>query len=260
MKELPVELQSLLAGGTWQTISIGYSGHQVFRIVRPHDPVCYLKIAAHPFEQELLAEKDHLEWLQGRLPVPAVHACCTDAEHSYLLLAEIPGLLAFDDAFVKDIPALVRILAEGLRMIHQVDSTLCPFDERLAHKISLARQRVEAGLVDESDFDEKRKGMRAGEVFKLLIESQPQGEDLVFTHGDYCLPNILIDRPHGHITGLIDWGRAGVADRYQDLALAARSLTHNFGPGWEPLLWEAYGLKTMDHTRIEYYQLLDEFF
>jgi len=39
-----------------------------------------------------------------------------------------------------------------------------------------------------------------------------------------------------------------------------RSLTYNFGPGWEPLFWEAFGLQTVDPARIEFYQLLDEFF
>jgi aminoglycoside phosphotransferase len=85
-------------------------------------------------------------------------------------------------------------------------------------------------------------------------------EDIVFTHGDYCLPNILIDHTHTQINGFIDWGRAGIADRYQDLALATRSLIYNFGPGWESLLWKEYGLETVDYGKLEFYQLIDEFF
>jgi aminoglycoside phosphotransferase len=70
----------------------------------------------------------------------------------------------------------------------------------------------------------------------------------------------LIDRAHNRVSGFVDWSRAGVADRYQDLALAARSLASNFGPGYEPLLWEAYGLDRSDTAKVAYYQLLDEFF
>jgi len=176
-----------------------------------------------------------------------------------LLLSEIAGVMAYDERFTQDIPAVVCLLAEGLRRIHQIDITNCPFDQRLAHKIALAQQRTQAGLVDEADFDGKRRGESADELLRVLIESQPQEEDVVFTHGDYCLPNILIDPAQMHLNGFIDWGRAGVADRYHDLALAARSLTYNFGPGWEPLLWEKYGLPYLDHAKIEFYQLLDEF-
>lgn len=261
ISELPVDLQYLLTGGTWQAISMGCSGNQVFHIARPNVPACYLKIATDPSQRELVtAEKERLDWLQGRLPVPSIYAFCSASVHTYLLTSEIPGLLACDPAFAQDIPAVVHLLAEGLRRIHRVDITHCPFDQRLASEIAYIQQRVAAGLVDIANFDDQHKGMSAAELFKLLIKSQPSTEDLVFTHGDYCLPNVLIDHPHGHINGFIDWGRSGIADRYQDLVAAARSLTRNFGPGWEPLLWEMYGLETLDTAKYEFYQLLDKFY
>jgi aminoglycoside phosphotransferase len=258
--KLPPDLQYLLDGATWHEETMGCSGNRVFRITRSGEPTYYLKIAGYPNEGELLAEKERLVWLQGRLPVPVVHSWNTDNERSYLLLSEIQGLMSCDADFAHDMPTLVRLLAEGMHMIHSVDIRNCPFDQRLVMKIEQARQRVEAGLVDESDFDEQRQGMRAKEVFQRLIESRPAQEDLVFTHGDYCLPNVFIDASHTRINGFIDWGRAGIADRYQDIALATRSLTYNFDPGWEKLLWEAYGLETVDHEKIEFYQLLDELF
>lgn len=257
---LPTDIQYFCAQGTWQEITVGCSGTQVFRITHFQEPTCYLKIAVHPFEQELLAEKERLVWLQGRLPVPTVISYAIDNQHTYLLTSEMPGLMAYDERFAQDIPTVVRLLAEGLRMLHHVDITNCPFDETLSHKIVSAQERVRAGLVDELDFDEKRKGIHADTLLKQLLASQPKTEDIVFTHGDYCLPNILIDPESMKLSGIIDMGRAGIADRYLDLALAARSLPRNFGPGWEPLLWEAYGLETVDVAKIEFYQLLDEFF
>ncbi|MGH2497959.1 MAG: APH(3') family aminoglycoside O-phosphotransferase [Ktedonobacteraceae bacterium] len=259
--EVPVDMRRLLAGSTLHPVSIGESGDQVFRIVRPDGTACYLKIADSPWQrEELLAEKEHLEWLQGRLAVPEVYGFSTDNERTFLLLSEIPGLESCDKTFERDIPIVVRLLAEGLQLIHRVEIVDCPFDRRLDHMIALAKRRVEAGLIDEADFDEQRKGTRARELLELLIKSQPEVEDAVFTHGDYCLPNILIESSPARIAGFIDWGRAGIADRYQDLALATRSLAYNFGPGWEPLLWEAYGLQTVDPAKIEFYKLLDEFF
>ena len=261
IQKLPANLQALLAGGSWQMISSGESGDQVFRIVRPGGSACYLKVADSSWQrEELLAEKECLEWLRGRLAVPEVYGFDTDSRRTFLLLSEIPGLESCDGTFAQDIPAAVRLLAEGLRLIHRIKIDDCPFDRRLAHTLALAKRRVEARLVDESDFDEQRKGMQAQELLEILVKSRPEVEDVVFTHGDYCLPNILMEPSPARIAGFIDWGRAGIADRYQDLALAARSLTRNFGPGWEPLLWEAYGLQAVDSAKIEFYKLLDEFF
>lgn len=260
MHGLPADLQTLLAGTAWQAITIGCSGNQVYRVTRPDTSVSYLKIATAHNREELDAEKACLDWLHHRLPVPQVQAYGHDSMHTYLLVSEITGVMACDKAYEQDIPTLVHLLAEGLRQIHHVDITACPFDQRLSHKLQLAQRRVALGLVDEGDFDEQRRGMSAAALFKQLLASQPDDEDLVFTHGDYCLPNIFLDPHHQRVNGFIDWGRAGIADRYQDVALAARSLTYNVGPGWEPLLWQAYGLTTVDTDKLAFYQLLDEFF
>ena len=52
------------------------------------------------------------------------------------------------------------------------------------------------------------------ELLEELLRTRPAGEDLVFTHGDYCLPNVLIDGQR--LGGFIDMGRAGVADQAGD--------------------------------------------
>jgi aminoglycoside phosphotransferase len=118
-----------------------------------------------------------------------------------------------------------------------------------------ARERTRLGLVDQSDFDEVRRGRAATEVLVELLAKRPATEDIVFTHGDYCLPNVFVSP-----LGFIDCGRAGRADRYQDLALAARSVAYNLGPEWVVALWEAHGHDTPDEEKLAFYTLLDEFF
>ena len=126
--------------------------------------------------------------------------------------------------------------------------------------MELARRRVKLGLVDESDFDAEQAGKHASDLYAELLKQRPQTEDLVFTHGDYCLPNILLDWQRNRISGFIDLARAGIADRYHDLALAARSLAFNFDARWIPLLFQEYGLAEPDENKIRFYKLLDEFF
>ena len=75
-------------------------------------------------------------------------------------------------------------------MIHSIPVDQCPFDGTLANDIEAARFNVVNGLVDEDDFDDVRQGRSAEDLFRELLINRPAEEDLVFTHGDYCLPNM----------------------------------------------------------------------
>jgi aminoglycoside phosphotransferase len=256
---LPKTLKSVVSDSSWERNDEGLSGSQVF-CLKNEQRTCYLKIAPINFYNNLLPEKERLMWLQGKLRVPEVLGFADDGEYDYLLISEIPGVFAHDRQFEGNQDRLIPALAEGLRMIHGVDIRDCPFNARLDVKIREARERLKNGWVDADDFDDERQGRTAQSAFDELLRTRPKGEDLVFTHGDYCLPNIFIDPQTYAITGFIDWGRAGIADRYQDLALVGRSLAYNFGSEGVERLFQEYGLGVIDHDKIAYYKLLDEFF
>jgi aminoglycoside phosphotransferase len=98
------------------------------------------------------------------------------------------------------------------------------------------------------------------ELLVLLKASKPTVFENVLTHGDYCLPNIIIDPLTLRVNGFVDLGQAGISDRYIDLAIALNTLEHNFGQGFEHIFFEAYGLQDVAWSRIKFYQMLDEFF
>jgi aminoglycoside phosphotransferase len=113
------------------------------------------------------------------------------------------------------------------------------------------------GLVDPNEFDDERQGRTSEDLVRELFKSKPSNEDLVFTHGDYCVPNIILNDEK--LNGFVDWGNAGIADRYQDIALLTRSICYNFGEEWQELVFEIYGIEP-DWNKIHFYRLLDEFF
>jgi len=65
------------------------------------------------------------------------------------------------------------------------------------------------------------------------------------THGDFTPANILI-LP----TGIRDLGRLGVADRYQDIALALRHLDGDFGPAWRAPFVRTNGIADIDESKL----------
>jgi aminoglycoside phosphotransferase len=254
---IPENLSKIINACSWRKIAIGQSESNTFLLVGTSFNL-YLKIQSVNAVESLFDEKLHLEWLQGKLPVPEVVYYDKDEKNEYLLITEILGVNASDRSFEKMLPQLMKQLAIGLRAVHEMNIAGCPFNQSLEIKIQEAKSRVENNLVDEDDFDESRQGMKSKDLLYELLTKLPSNEDLVFTHGDYCLPNIIIN--NGQVSGYIDWGRAGVADRYQDLALAIRSITYNFGNKHIHVFIKEYGLKELDESKVSYYKLMDEFF
>jgi aminoglycoside 3'-phosphotransferase-2 len=240
-----------------EKVTMGRSTSTVYRLVSPEMPTLFLKTAAEVDAAELIAEYDRLRWLAGRVPVPRVAGFAVDANPAYLLTEGLPGINA------ADVPARLRPqvtmkFAVELRKLHSIDPGQCPFDRTLEQVLPAARARAMAGRVDEADFDVERLGYTPTELLGPLYQRRPEFEDIVVTHGDACLPNAIFD--DGSFRGFVDCGRCGRADRYQDLALAARSINSNFGGNFAAEFFGAYGIDSVDAEKVSYYQLVDEFF
>lgn len=243
-----------------KAVVIGESPAPVYQLADDQGPISFLKVCPRTAGMTLADDAARLTWLADRLPVPRLLAYHEDATHTYLLMSAMPGVDAATLAENGQMATtqLVRLLAAGLRQIHAVSIADCPFDHRLAHELERAKVHTARGLVDEEDFDDERQGRPAFSLLAELLATAPNQENLVLTHGDYCLPNIMVAEQQ--VSGFIDLGLAGVGDRYRDLALARRSLIRNCGPEWVPYFFEAYGLARPDEAKLAFYQLLDEFY
>ncbi len=258
MDYLPSHLTETLAGYTWRRVAIGKSTASTFRLERRGGPTYYLKQNSVSPGTTLREERNVLDWLQGKLPVPQVVAFVEDRSQEYLLTSALPGHDAASLGRAFSRRDLVVLLGQGLRVIHSLPYRDCPFGRSLEVEIAAARRNTALGLVQPADYDTERLGMKADELLAELLAKRPAQEDSAFTHGDYCLPNVIIRR--GQISGFVDWGRAGVGDPYRDIALAVRSTQYNLGPGYEQTFFDAYGLSSPDWAKIGYFMLLDEFF
>jgi kanamycin kinase/aminoglycoside 3'-phosphotransferase-2 len=178
---------------------------------------------------ELRDEAERLDWLEGKLPVPEIVHYLDDATGVYLVTEAVPGHALTE--FNHENDALKRHmtveLAWGLRRVHALDPTGCPFDHTPARQLA----RLESQLVEHSGTAPSDELKAAYTFLNNLKAEQPSADDLVFTHGDPCLPNILIEGDR--LSGFIDLGSAGIGDRYRDLALARWSLGYNFGRGYD---------------------------
>ena len=71
----------------------------------------------------------------------------------------------------------------------------------------------------------------------------------VLIHGDYCLPNVLVQ--DGKLSALIDVGRSGLGNPEDDLAAGVCTLQYNFGKSFARDFLDAYGWPPMTDEAIE---------
>ena len=255
--DFPLELKQIIAKSLWENKTFGYSGTDVFKLTK-NQKVMYLKINQINSEFNLEKEKVILEWLDGKLPVPSVIFFDIKNETEFLLISEISGKSAH--VFKKDAEKTrnIEILADGLQQIHSVDPKECPFNNNPDKLLQLAELRLKSGGINPKQFDTRWQDEDPLEFFNKALKLKPTRYDFVFSHGDYCLPNVLIN--NNHLSGFIDWSYGGINDRYFDFAAVAWSIGYNYGEEWIPLFFEKYGLNDVDWDRIKFYQMLNEFF
>lgn len=239
-------------------VDLGHSQAGVWKLELPDGRKAYLKAQASSSPESFAYDRQVCLWLKGLVSVPEVLNYYRDQQMEYLLLSEIEGLPASDPGFQKDPRDMITALALSLRSLHALPIENCPLDQRLELKLKDAEQNLLAGRVDIDDFEPEHLGTSPQVLYQRLLQERPPSEDLVFSHGDACLPNFLIK--DGQFAGFIDLGRAGIADRWQDLALVIRSLSHNDYPRQAAAHFlESYGIG-LDQAKYNYYVLLDEFF
>ena len=262
MIHLPDSIKKHIDCKAFKLDDIGMSGSQVLIF---DDMV--LKI--QPNSPEARTECEMMSWMRRRVPVPEIIAHEIMNEQSFLLMSHVPGKMSCNLEYINDPDRLIDILCDGLRMLWNASTESCPVDASLDHQLAAAEYNVRNGLVDLGNVEPEtfgENGFRNPEALLDWLKSNRPEEDIVLSHGDYCLPNIFADK--GHVCGFIDLGRAGFADRYRDIAICYRSLKSNLRGSYgdhppvdfdADVFFDRLGI-TPDWDKIRYFTLLDELF
>lgn len=253
----------------WTPVTVGCSAARVFRLdigSRTEYFVKLVDLSTRPAGDDLPAEVDRLRWLAAQgLPAAEVVEHGSSEAGDWLVTRAVPGRSAAEPWPADQRASVVDALADLATTLHDLPPANCPFDRTLSVTVPQAYANAAAGLVDLADLDPERLGWTVERLCRELADTTPPTEDLVVCHGDLCLPNVLLDPVTCAVTGLIDVGRLGRADRHTDLALTVRSLADaevnpQYGQRLADRFLVRYAGGTVDPERIAFYQLLDEFF
>ncbi len=209
--------------------TIGRSSNDVYRLQNDTDTL-YLKVGGLTVKN--LGEV--LELLQSsNLNVPKLIQKGIYNDMNYVLMSECSGTMIHE---IDPIIA-VKVLAKGLKQIHELDIK----GIKIVRDYKYYKNRIIEKVGNQLNIEDMR--------FVNELESLKVEEDLVFTHGDYCLPNILYD--NGKIS-FIDLDDAGVSFRYIDILDCIWSIQYNFNDEkYVDMFLKEYGIDELDLDKVK---------
>lgn len=261
---LPEKIQAIVGTEKYLSDNVGMSDSEV----RIYDEFV-LKIQPQSIETNNAAAMT--KWVGNQIPIPKILEYCVVNGISYTLMTKIDGEMLCSAKYLEQPKKLIKLAAQGLKQLWRIDVKQCPYRaSRLNERLKIAEYNVLHNLVDLSSAEPETFGANGfanpKELLNRLKNNRPE-EDIVLTHGDYCLPNIFVKE--NEISGFIDIGKMGPADRWQDIAIAIRSLKHNFDGKYTDgkkvfdftpqMLLDELNIN-FDEQKYNYYFLLDELF
>lgn len=256
---LPYRLKHIINNYSIVRDTVGMSPAKVFKLVRDKD-ILYLKISHKSFRgttYEVKREKDIMLWLEGKISVPEVIHFEETEEYDFLLMSKVKGEILSD--ITNLLPErIIEMYVESIRKVQSIDISTCLFNSNINYRLTELEYLLKNNLAAEDDFYEGNTSFSKPEELVTYLKSNVPVEEFVFSHGDMCGSNIVVK--NNQVSGFIDLGRAGKADRWYDIAFCVRNIREDMGnEKYVDTFFELLDIEP-NWDKIDYYILLDELF
>ena len=115
-------------------------------------------------------------------------------ERDFMLTARVRGEDCTDARYLSDPKRLCELYAELLYELHQRDYKDCPVQNRIESYTALAFENYRTGNYDKDSFPDSFGYASAGEAMAVIEKYGSSLKNDTLIHGDYCLPNVMLDR------------------------------------------------------------------
>lgn len=201
----------------------------------------YLKSAS---KNTLFKEKLMTEYLFGKgLSCEVLEYLSRDKD--WLLTKAIKGNDCIASEYLENPLKLCDTIADKLKMLHSFDYKDCPIKNRNDEYLRTVKNNYMSGEYDKSHFPDSFGFKTAEEAWETVRQYQHLLKNDTLIHGDFCLPNIILDS--WNFKGLIDVGYGGIGDRHIDIFWAVWSLSFNLKTDkYNDRFYDVYGRDNID--------------
>ncbi|SMX93536.1 phosphotransferase family protein [Brevibacterium antiquum] len=186
-------------------------------------PLGKLLASAH----DVVREYQIMSALQGSgVPVPTTIGVCTDvavADVPVFVMAHVEGTVVDDEETTRALSPEVRRrlgldLARTLAKVHAVDIDAVGLGELASRRPYAPRQLKRWTRQLEESRTQERPDLDA--LTQLLVEHQPDSDEIGLVHGDFHVRNVIIDERSGEIRAVLDWELSTLGDPLADMGSA----------------------------------------
>ena len=178
-------------------------------------------------------------------------------EKDIMLSRAMAGLDCTSEKYLAEPKRLAVTMGELLRELHSRPTSGCPV-RRMPEYLDTVRKNYERGLFDMSLFGDGASFKDADSAYRFVEENAGLLRSDVLIHGDYCLPNIMLDG--WKFSKFIDLGNGGIGDRHVDLFWGAWTLNFNLGTDeYRDSFFDAYGRDAIDPLTIRVIEAAEYF-
>lgn len=240
------DLINLINVDSIQKDSLGYSVSNVFKVMlKNSDRFAILKIQTLSSRITLEEEYRRLKWLEWRDDIPKVYYWNKIKNRMYLLMEFKEGVPSCDCDNIG------FRLGKKLRNFHSININNCEFDN---NKVDILLKnciaRIDAVLPQLKKIFPR---VNKEEIIQFLKTNAPG--DTVLVHGDYSLPNILINRKE---TNLIDFRDLSISTKYYDLYYVIKSFERNNKKDEIKDFLNAYGIDKLEDKYMKWMEIIDK--
>lgn len=239
IKDFPCQLHDVLARATAYDSSCSPEARVYYLDV---DGGLYLKTAKKgTLEKEALMTDFYHQKGMGAQVISYL-----SLDKDWLLTERVAGEDCTHADYLSDPKRLCDLIAVKLRELHETDYSDCPISDHTASYIALAEKNYRNGTYDTSLFPDNWGYRTADDAWERLQSGKELLKSDTLLHGDYCLPNIMLN--DWRFSGFIDLGNGGVGDRHVDLFWGAWTLFFNLKTDeYRDRFFDAYGRDRVDN-------------
>lgn len=179
-------------------------------------------------------------------------------DKDYLVTEKISGEDCIADKYLANPTKLCDTLAENLSFLHSIDFKDCPIKNHTERYLARAEANYLSGNYDKSMFPDSFGYRSAEEARKIILTHSELLKNDTLLHGDYCLPNILLNG--WKLSGFIDVGNGGVGDRHVDIFWAIWTLFFNLKTDkYSKRFIDAYGRERINRDTLKLIAAIEVF-